>query len=287
MGIFFAFIALFAWGFGDFLIQKSARKLGEWASLFFIVLVGAVALLPFVYKDLRIVFSSYKDLLLLMLVSIILLFVAILDFKALRKGKISVIEPVFALEVPVTATMAALLLKEGLNFWQIFLVAVLVASIFSISMKSLTHLKKTYIERGVLIAILATVGMGIINFLFGFASREISPLMINWFTDAFITIAAFIYLAGKSQLRLLKEDWEQNKKLILGVGIIDKSAWVAFSFSTLYIPIAISTGISESYIALSTILGLTINKEKLKSHQTVGLVCCVGAVVILAFLMEK
>lgn len=287
VGIFFAFLALLAWGFGDFLIQKSARKFGDWISLFFIVLIATVTLLPFVYRDLGAIFSSPKDFFLLIFISIILLFAAIFDFEALRKGKISVIAPVFALEVPIAATLAAILLKEGLTFWQIIFIIVLVASIFLISMKSFSHLKRVYVEKGVFVAVLATVGMGALNFLFGFGSREISPLMVNWFTSTFVAVVAFIYLIKKSQLKLIREDWRLHKKLILGVGIIDNLAWVTFSYSTLYIPIAISTGISESYIALSSILGLTINKEKLKSHQKAALVCCVVAAVILAFLTEK
>ena len=47
---------------------------------------------------------------------------------------------------------------------------------------------------------------------------------------------------------------------------IDNLAWVAFAYATLYVPIAIATGISESYIALAAALGIIINKEKLKKH---------------------
>jgi hypothetical protein len=34
IGVGFAFIAMLCWGVGDFLIQKSARKLGDWETLF-------------------------------------------------------------------------------------------------------------------------------------------------------------------------------------------------------------------------------------------------------------
>ena len=287
MGILFAFLALIAWGFGDFLIQKSTRKFGDWISLFFIEIIATIAILPFVFKDLPGLFSSPEDLLLLLFISGVLLFAAWFDLESLRVGKISVVEPVFALEVPVAATFAAFLLGEHLSFWQVLLITVLVLSIFSISIKSFTHLKTIHLEKGVFLAVLATVTMGLVNFLFGFGSRETHPLMINWFTSFFIAIVSFAILIKKSQLNLIKHDWKDNKKLILGVGAIDNFAWVAFSYSTLYIPIAISTGISEAYIVLSSVLGLTINKEKLKSHQKVALVCCIGAAVILAFLTEK
>ncbi|MBU3978359.1 EamA family transporter [Patescibacteria group bacterium] len=62
MGILFAFIALFSWGIGDFLIQKSTRKFGDWLALFYICAFSTVVLLPFVYKDLGVVISNPKDL---------------------------------------------------------------------------------------------------------------------------------------------------------------------------------------------------------------------------------
>ncbi|MCX6716650.1 MAG: hypothetical protein NTV72_01875 [Candidatus Taylorbacteria bacterium] len=51
MGIALALITVFAWGIGDFLIQKSSRKFGDWIALFFIALISVVVLTPFVWKD--------------------------------------------------------------------------------------------------------------------------------------------------------------------------------------------------------------------------------------------
>lgn len=60
VGITFAFIAMFCWGFGDFLIQKSTRKFGDWETLLLISLVGVIILFPFIYKDLPSLFL-FKD----------------------------------------------------------------------------------------------------------------------------------------------------------------------------------------------------------------------------------
>lgn len=51
IGVILAFVAMFAWGFGDFLIQKSTRKLGVWTTIFIITLTGAVVLTPFALKN--------------------------------------------------------------------------------------------------------------------------------------------------------------------------------------------------------------------------------------------
>ena len=68
----------------------------------------------------------------------------------------------------------------------------------------------------------------------------------------------------------------------MGVGLIDNGAWLAYSYSTLYIPITIATSISESYIALAALLGLVFNGEKLRRHQFIGLFLAIISAVILA-----
>ena len=107
--------------------------------------------------------------------------------------------------------------------------------------------------------------------------------MVNWFTDTFIVSILAIYLTRTSRWREVWRDWRKSKKLILGVSILDNLAWLVFSYSMVLIPIAIATGISESYIALAAILGLVFNKEKLKKHQWYGLALALLAVIVIAF----
>src|SRR3989344_8031829 len=102
LGILFSVIALLCWGFGDFLIQRSTRKFGDWETLFIISLFGTIVLTPFIYKDLPNLFEFSKEFWILFGISFILLIAAILDFEALKKGKLAIIEPVLALEVPVS-----------------------------------------------------------------------------------------------------------------------------------------------------------------------------------------
>ncbi len=56
VGIGFAFVAMLCWGIGDFLIQRSTRKIGDWETLFVITLFGSLILLPFVYRGIPALF---------------------------------------------------------------------------------------------------------------------------------------------------------------------------------------------------------------------------------------
>ena len=122
-------------------------------------------------------------------------------------------------------------------------------------------------------------------FLFGFGGRQTDPWLINWFTSAFLALVSLIYILSKGQAGLILQDWRINKNLITQVSIYDNLAWLFFTFSILYIPIAIATGISESYIALAALLGLVFNGEKLARHQWLGLIICSIAAVILAIIV--
>ena len=287
-GITFAFIALISWGIGDFLIQRSARKFGDVISLFCITAFASIVLLPFVVGDIISLISEgdRSTFFLLLITTGVILFASLFDFEALRIGKIAVIEPIYAFEIIITAALGALLIREQLSVMQMALIGIITLGIGLISLKSFSHLKTITWERGVAFALLATLAMGGANFLFGVGSRESHPLLVNWFTSFGMASVLFIYMMRTGLLETLRLDLKKYSRLILSVSVIDNIAWVSFAYSTLYMPIAISTGISESYITLAALLGLIVNREKLKKHQYAGLVITPLAAVLLAFTLK-
>jgi drug/metabolite transporter (DMT)-like permease len=285
MGILLALTALISWGLGDFLIQRSARKFGDWVALFYVTAFGAIVLFPFVLNDLVSSFTFHSAL--LWLAAVVTLFFALLDFEALRVGKISVIEPIYAFEIPVAALLAAYFVHERLTAIQILLIFSVMLGIFLISTRSFSHFKRIHLEKGVWFAAFATIGMGMANVLFGVGSRVTSPLVVNWVVDTFIAIICLVYLFSTGQARKIGIDVKNNARPILTVGFFDKLAWVSFSYAMLFIPIAVATGISEGYIAFAGGLGLIFNKEKLKKHQWVGFVLAAIAVIALAIVTDK
>jgi drug/metabolite transporter (DMT)-like permease len=253
--------------------------------MLFITAFGAVVLLPFILGDISFLFDL-RNLFILVLSSSFILAAGLLGFEALRVGKIAVVEPVNAVEVPVTAALSWFLLGEHLNFFQFFLVTAIIVGIFLVSTRSFKHFKGAHLERGVWIAFVATVCMGAANFLIGVSARETSPLFINWFLDVFIFIVMALYLRFSGQTGSIAKVWKTEKKLVLAVCFFDNLAWVAYALAAVFIPIAIAIGISESYVALAALLGIYFNKEKLSKHQKAGLAITVFAAVVLAFFSE-
>ena len=281
LGILFAFAAMLCWGFGDFLIQKSVRKLGDWETLFIITLFGTILLLPFVYQDIPRIFSlQSKELPILLGASAILFFAALLDFEALKRGKLSVVEPLWSIEVPVSTTLAFLIIHESMSPLQGILVASLVVGLFIVSLHSQHLEKRIWLEKGVALAFLAAIVMGAANFFVGWGARASDALMMNWFLNLFIALASFPFVVHSHTLSRVWKDAIDKKTLWMC--LLDNSAWIAFAFAMTLAPIAIAVAISESYIIVAVLLGLYINKEKLRTHQKVGLVIAMISAVWLA-----
>ena len=286
MGVLYALGALVCWGVGDFLIQRSARKFGDGIALFFITAMGAIVLLPLVWSDIPSIFSVSRIGIILWGAGLVLLAAALLDFEALRIGKISVVEPIYSFEIAVTAVLGTLFLNEHLTSTQTLFIATLIFGIFLVSMQRLKSSGMFKLERGVLLAVAATVMMGAVNFMFGFGARETTPLLINWFTSAFVAIIMAGYLTVYGEWGHLRQQWRTNRPLILSVGFIDNMAWIFYAYSTLTIPVAIATAISESYIVLAALLGLWLNRERLRQHQFIGLIIAVVGAILLATTLE-
>jgi uncharacterized membrane protein len=211
------------------------------------------------------------------------LIASLFDFEALRIGKIAIIEPIYAIEIIGTLLLTGIAIGEWLTPGQTLLVVGVMAGIILVSLKSFSHLKNIHLERGIIYALTAALFMAGENFLTGFGSRLTSPLLTNWVIDTVIAVVMLGYLYATKQHKQLLSQLKTYPKLILAVSITDTIGWVAFAYSAVYIPIGLAVGISEAYIVLAVLLGLFINKEKLKRHQLLGAFTTVTAAILLAY----
>src|SRR3990167_3023131 len=180
VGIGLAFVSMLCWGVGDFLIQRSTRKVGDFETLFIICAFGSFILFPFVWRDIvPFVAGDFSNVLILFGGSVILLIAALLDFEALKRGKLAVVEPIWSFEVPAAALLAFFVLKEGIDALQIAVIATLVFGLILVSFREKYSIKKFFVEKGVLIAFFAAFIMGAANFFYGWGDRKSDPLMVN------------------------------------------------------------------------------------------------------------
>jgi len=285
LGIIFALSALLCWGFGDFLIQKSARKIGDWESIFIISLSGSIILLPFIFSDINYLLQlNTGEILALILVGISFFLSAIINIEALKKGKLSVIEAVGAIEIPVAGILAFLFLGQYLIPYHWIFVIVLLIGIFLVSLKPHHFKRETWIEKGALLALFGGLIMGTTDFMVGYSSKITNPVITVWFFNILMLAISLTYLSTSGRIKHFWKDLKVNKKLMLSIGILDNVAWLSFALATNYLPIVIALVLSESYIILATLLGVTVNKEKLTNYQIVGIILSLFGVIVLSYI---
>lgn len=285
VSLIFAFIAMICWGFGDFFIQRSVRKIGDLESLALIGIIGSIALLPFVFRGVTNIFSPYNVGLLLIL-GIVTFIAAIFQFEALKKGKISVVDVVIELELPLTIILGFIFFSESLSISQIVVISFIFIGIILIALEHLDFKKHLQsFERGAFLALISAIGMGFVNFLTAASSRQISPLMAIWFPWIIFTIISLIFIGKREGFRKFVKNIGKFKWLVLGMGIFDTLAWLSYAYATTGAELAIITAITESYPALAIFLGLWINKEKIGLHQYLGALLAIGASILLAFVV--
>lgn len=277
-----AFGAMLAWGFGDFLIQRSVRKIGDLEALAFIGLIGFVGLLPFVLPDIYLLFES-QNFLLLVGLGVLAFVVAIFNFEALKEGKLSVVDVVLEFELPITIILGFFLFVESPSIFQFLLIIPIFAGIILISMRKNFSFKKHHLlEKGVFYAIIAAIGLGLCNSFTAFSARSISPLLAIWIPWGIIFIVSMIVILKKRDVRKMFVNAGKFKWLILAMGIADTLAWVFYSFSMVEMNIGIVTAITESYPVIGVILGVALNRERITKYQVLGAILTIGASVALA-----
>ncbi len=285
IGLIFAFLAMLCWGFGDFFIQRSVRKVGNIEALAFIGIIGAIGLFPFVLGDLKLIFSL-QNLLLLGFLGILTFVVALLDFEALKEGKISVIDVIIELELPVTIILGFIFFRESLTMMQLGVISLIFVGVVLIASKkhSFDHPFKK-LEKGVFIAFLAAIGMGLINFFTATSSKTISPMMAVWVPWVIFTIICLFFIYRREGMSKFVKNGIKFKWLLLAMGIFDTLAWLFYANAVFGNEIAITTAITESYPVVALFLGLWFNQEKIKIHQYVGAGLALISSFALAFLI--
>ncbi|HYF13372.1 MAG TPA: EamA family transporter [Candidatus Paceibacterota bacterium] len=282
-GIVFALTALFSWGFGEFYTQRAVRKTGVLITLFYIGLGGCIGLFPLVAHELSVLESG--SIYALTTLGIISFFASLFTTHALRLGKISVVEPLAGLELPLTVALSVIIGKEFLTMEQLALIVMIsIGIVFTVTLDFRhLHYHKRIFEKGVLLAALGAICMAVTNYLVGISSQQISPLLTIWYIHSLVALAAAVLLIAQGETRNTLKALKRYTPLIGSIVILENFAWISFATATTFIPISIAVTVSEAYIALAAMLGLFYNREKIKRHQMWGILIAIVGIIALAF----
>ena len=241
----------------------------------------AIVLFPLILKDFNLIFTL-PNLILLLVLGVITFVAAIFDFEALKIAKLSTADIIMELELPITISLGYIFFREGLSIMQFVIISLIFIGIILVATESFAHWKIKW-EKGLLMAILAAVGMGLVNFLTSASSRSISPIMAIWAPWVIFTLFCVIVLIKRKGFSKLAKDVSKYKWLLIWMGIIDTAAWLFYSFAVFDKHVGIITAITESYPAVAVFLGVWLNREKVNWHQYLGAALAIGSSILLVF----
>lgn len=283
-GILFALGSLVGWALGDFSIQRATRAVGRVRALFYIGASGTIGLLPFVWTEIIPPLSNPANWPLLTFASLVTFFTALATFQGLKLGKLSVVLPIHGIELVIAILLAIAAGQEmyrPIVFGHMALVAL---GLVLTSIRSFADLKRLKWERGVAYAIAGAVGLGVTNFVVGFASREFSPLFIVWLTNLACALGSILIILKRSHLSCFRSDFRRHFNIIIAQCFLDNFAWICFAYAAVLIPIGIATTVSEGYLALGALLGVLINREHLKPHQYAGVTLTLLGILAISYI---
>jgi len=272
--ILLAFGAMVGWGIGDFLIQKTVKKIGAAETLFWTTVFSSIILIPFVWRDLQLL--TMASLPGLFILGIIGFLSGVIHFKALKIGKLAVLETILSIELPLTIILGLIFFKESLSLLQVGLIALLFIGIILISISFEKVHNRDWLEKGAVLALIAGLLVALYNFVSASQARALSPLIAIYVPWLVCCLICWLYIRQKREKNLI-QNFKLNWRLILIMVIIDLLAWLAYTFAVAKEELAITISITESYVVIALILGVIINKEKIKIVQYVGALLAIGS----------
>jgi len=290
--IIFAFLAMLCWGVGDFFIQRTVKKLGDFKTLLWINFIGGLGLTPFIIKDLPVIFTGL-NLLSLVIMTIIQLAYGMFLFKAYDRGKLSVVEVVMIGELPVTIILGLIFFGERLSWSQLLIVIVIISGIFFISKTRgnwLDRIKEFFTgrrriwEKGVIFSIGAVLFSAAYNFFTAFNSREISAFTAVWFPWLLSSLILLVYAIWKQGWKSFRQESYSAWRLILITGVLDTLGWLSYALALIKEELSIITAIVAGYAVIAMILGIKFNKEKIGAWQYFGAALVFGGAIAMCFL---
>ncbi|MFH0954769.1 MAG: DMT family transporter [Candidatus Micrarchaeota archaeon] len=285
IGILAAFGAMICWGLGDFFIQRSTRKIGDVQSLAWIGLIGAVLLLPFVIGDLQLLVVK-QNLWFLAALGALGFAISLVTFEGFKQGKLSVVDVILEIELPITIAFGIVFLSETVSLIQLAIISFVFVGIVLVALPVFS-LKESFqkLEKGALLAIVAALGMGAINFLTGVGAKTVSPFLVIWVPWVIMAVISLFIVWRREGFQNFFKNAAQNKKLIACESVLDTAAWMLFAIALVRHPVSITTAITESYPALAVLLGVWFNREKVQRHQLAGAGMAIVASICLGFLV--
>jgi drug/metabolite transporter (DMT)-like permease len=274
--IIFALGAMVFWGVGDFLVQKTVKRIGVTGSLFWIMAGGAMVMAPFAFKYVFLINGA--QLLLLSVLGLFFFLGSYVHYKALVVGKLSVVEIILSLELLLTILLGVVFFHERLLWWQIGLLAVLFSGIVLISVNFRKKISsRDFLEKGALLAFISAFLLALINFLTALGAKGMDPILtiaFSWLVCGLVCLGSLI---RRGDFKIIIKRSLAIKGLVIPMVAANALGWICYALAASRKELYIVAAISENFVVVAFFLGTYFNREKISKRQYVGAFLAVAA----------
>lgn len=280
MAIVFALGALLGWAVGDVFVTFAVRKIGNFKTLFWQLLIATF--ISSLYIPFALPIADYRMLLFSFILGVIHLLGVLCYFKGLEIGNASLVGTISGSFSLLVVILSLIVFRESLNLFQVLGIACVLAGVFLVSFQ-LHDIKRIEFskDKGIIYALLAMLFWGVY-----FAFIKIPATKIGWFWQPYTYNLTVFILLIYSLFKKQKLFIGNNSKtifpivasaILLTLGHFSYNLGILRGFSSIVAPIA------GSQTTLFVILAQFIFKERMAKQQVAGVVATILGITILSF----
>ncbi len=280
-GIVFALVAMVSWGTADFLAKRVVEKMGSFSALMSNIVIGTIPLLIYSIFFVKLPTVTFNAILFSILSAFFGAFGYLMFYRAMERGKISIVSPISSSWSTVTFILALIFLSESLSILRVASALLVFAGIFlaSIVWKEFLESAKRKTVSGAREAIFAMLGWGVAFLFVKFSVNGLGPVWAATIMRMFGILFLYLYSA-KTKTKI-----SFDKKLILfivAIGLLDSTAFLTYNIGITTELVSVVSVITSSFPIVTLSLAYIFLKERLVVNQYLGILLIIAGVIGLA-----
>lgn len=278
--------AMLGWGATDFFAKKTIDRIGDVVALFWMQLLGIFPLFLVLIFKTGVGDITFESLYPVVFLALIDALGYIFFFKALKKGKVSIIGPIVSSYASFSVLVSAFVFGEKVSGETVLFLSLIFLGILLTSL-DIKQLRSDISGRADLLGGIPQALIAVALFAVWFPFWDnLASISANWLTSLLILrifISLFVYLFATSKSISLKISEARWWRLLILMALLDVGAYFAltwgYSTST---RTSIVSVLSAAFSVPTLILARLFLKEKLKFTQGVGVIIIIGSLVLMA-----
>jgi drug/metabolite transporter (DMT)-like permease len=274
-------LSAIAWGATDIFITYVSRRAGFFRTLLLSQFLGVCLLVAIAIAIGDLPGASAGQLLALAALAPVAVAAYGGFYRALELGPIAIVSPIVSANGVVVVVLALLVLGESLSVGQALGCVLVLGSIVLAALEPRAVIEQAGAGSGVRLAIVASASFG--AYLFGLAvlSEEVGwlvPILLS--RTVAVAILASVLATGR-----VPPAERMGGRLVLAclaAGILDASGYLAFNRGAEIGEVALTGAAASAYPVIPIVVGLVALRERVATHQLVGVAGVIGGMVVLS-----